>query len=112
LFDRIRALVNPDLSRSGARLFEPTLDCLQRVPRGSARLAAKLELNLAIRLERDGTRRRRANQINDGSFALSTSFVATRMTIHDPPSGAAAVTAPILLLISETKNAIYKIRNF
>jgi hypothetical protein len=65
LLDRIRALVNPDLSRKGARLFEPTLDRLQRVHQGSTRLAAKLELNLAIRPERNALAAHEANQIND-----------------------------------------------
>jgi hypothetical protein len=111
LFDRVRTLVNPDLSGSDTRLFEPTLDCLQRMHQGSVRLAAKLYLNLAVRLERDALAVYQADQVNDEELRALDILCRNPDHHHDPLLGATAVTELMVLLISEPKNAISKIRN-
>jgi hypothetical protein len=73
-------------------------------------LAAKMELNLAVRLERDALAPEEAYQVNDEQLR-ALHIACGNPDVHHDPLSLPLAQWPVLVLISETKNVTSWIRN-
>src|SRR4029453_13980209 len=84
--DRVRTIVNTNLSRRCGGLLEPPFDRLQRMCQSSIPVASELKLDRSVCLERDMFSAEEAHHVNDEEVGALNVLRRNPDFHHDSPS--------------------------